>query len=557
MLHKPRLPLSTLIPCAMLCWATGLGAQPAPESPAPEHAARELVLSQVSHFGGGMQISRVACANPDFAPLAWAGPRARGGDKLGLQGTLPVPGWLGLSGRGRVVVWGAHEGFFGAGPDGQLDNDRLRENILAWLLDGGNRLGCTSTHKEWLTADGLSPVLRAWLDSAGVSHNNVGTALSADVLREWDCLVVGNPWVEFTPVERNALVSWVHQGGGLLLLGLGWSWHDSFSQLPLSDYPVNQLAQRFRCQVLDGTISDPDAPNRNAAQPSFGVLPLSGFNPAQVAVLRANETSVDRVQQLAREAPADIYVVEGEYTALQLPAADWLKLDSPSRMIEILDSAYLAELELVGGANRAYGGARIWYVAADDPTGGYWMHSGNPIVFKQEAGGEIVKCFNNGWPGWGMLHEQGHNMVISACNNIYVHHGTAEPWCNVFTVWAIHRMGWPQRDGAFDAGHAYHAQAQPDFAQLTSDPWILLGCLELVWSRYGWDGMQRFMTRAASDAAAGQGWTSNAAATAYFVEQLSAAYQRDFAPLIAHWGFPVSDASREITRQYPAAEISW
>jgi hypothetical protein len=69
--------------------------------------------------------------------------------------------------------------------------------------------------------------------------------------------------------------------------------------------------------------------------------------------------------------------------------------------------------------------------------------------------------------------------------------------------------------------------------------------------------MQRFMTQAATDAAAGVTTADDAARTAYFVEQLSAAYNVDFAPLIVHWGFAVSASSRAITAVYPACDITW
>jgi hypothetical protein len=44
--------------------------------------------------------------------------------------------------------------------------------------------------------------------------------------------------------------------------------------------------------------------------------------------------------------------------------------------------------------------------------------------------------------------------------------------------------------GLLDAGHAYHAQAPPDFAVLLADPFIFLGCLDLITARYGWSGMK-------------------------------------------------------------------
>ncbi len=49
----------------------------------------------------------------------------------------------------------------------------------------------------------------------------------------------------------------------------------------------------------------------------------------------------------------------------------------------------------------------------------------------------------------------------------------------------------------------------------------------------------------------------DAARTAYFAEQLSCAYRRDFAPLLTHWGFEVSDEARARAGVYPPTEIAW
>jgi hypothetical protein len=146
-------------------------------------------------------------------------------------------------------------------------------------------------------------------------------------------------------------------------------------------------------------------------------------------------------------------------------------------------------------------------------------------------------------------------MVISACGNLFVHSGTSEAWCNVFTTWTFDQFGWSERVGSFDEGHTYHAQAAPDFSHMTSNPWVLLGCLELIWSRYGWEGMHRFLSKAALDTKNGVRTEGNAEKTAYWVENMSAAYELDFAELIAHWGFPVSDESRVFTARYPKPEI--
>jgi hypothetical protein len=466
-----------------------------------------------------------------------------------------VPGWAGDYGAGRVAIWAGHEGFFGGGADGRFDNDVFRGNLITWLLQDGRRLGLTSGHSEWLTLAGFSPALTTALSQRGVVVGDAAGSLTPDTLADYDALVVGNPWGELSTAEIAALEQWVRGGGGLLVLGLGWSWYANHPDPTGADYAVNRLGTVFGWQVEDGQIEDPDAPNSDSAQPAFRSAPLADYTPARVVVLRAAEADIDSVKQLAVEQPGDIYIIEGQYTGLQLPTAKWAGLNSPSQALAILDRAYTTHLALIGGANRPYGGAVIWYESAADPQGEYWMHSGNPIIYKQEAADEIITSLNAGWPGWGMLHELGHDFVISACGDMFVHSGTDEPWCNVFTVWSIEHNGWPQRENTFDAGHAYAAQAQPDFAQLTSDPWPLLGCLELIWSRYGWEGMQRLLTRAATDCAAGVTPEDDAWRTDYLAEQLSQGYGVDLAPVLEHWGFTVSPAACQQTAGLPPAQL--
>ena len=65
------------------------------------------------------------------------------------------------------------------------------------------------------------------------------------------------------------------------------------------------------------------------------------------------------------------------------------------------------------------------------------------------------------------------------------------------------------------------------------------------------------MGNAALDKSGGESAGDDAQKTAYFVEELSHAYQIDFAPLIIHWGFPVTPESEAITGVYPPADILW
>jgi len=139
--------------------------------------------------------------------------------------------------------------------------------------------------------------------------------------------------------------------------------------------------------------------------------------------------------------------------------------------------------------------------------------------------------------------------------------GTGEVWPNVFGLWSYRQNGWDWKaqmgTDLFAAGHTYHAAAAPKFAALQADPFILLGCLDLLWTAHGWEGMQRFLTGAAADAAADLRTTDDAARIAYFVKRLSLAYGLDLAPLIGHWGFAVSDASRALSADLPPPAIPW
>ncbi|HES58396.1 MAG TPA: hypothetical protein ENO21_03095 [Firmicutes bacterium] len=407
-----------------------------------------------------------------------------------------------------------------------------------------------------LNSDKLSSNLRGWMDQQEIHYFDAATELNAESLAKMDLLIVGNTWENFPDGEVETIVDWVSEGGALLTIGLGWAYYQ-YNEDPGGDqYIVNKFGRHFGWHSLPGTITDPGAPNGDAGKPSFAVKELSEYTPSETIILHKDRDDLSTIARLAAANPEDIYVAVGEYTALQFPSDAWAAVADPLAATELMDSVYRTQMELIGWANQPYGGDRIWYITKDDPDGRYYMHSGNPIVMKMAAGRATARVLSEeGMCGWGAAHELGHNMVISACGNLFVHSGTGEEWCNVFTTWTFKELGWPEREGSFDEGRKYHAEAKPDFNHMKSNPWVLLGCLELIWSRYGWDGMQRFLTQAAEDSKSGTRTRGDEEKTAYWVENMSQAYELDLAPLISHWGFPVSDASREITRQYPEPDI--
>lgn len=72
-------------------------------------------------------------------------------------------------------------------------------------------------------------------------------------------LVVGNAWGDYLPEEVDSIEKFVRNGGGLLMVGLGWSWHDYSAKethqckgknaqqdiKDLKTYPMNVIGKKF------------------------------------------------------------------------------------------------------------------------------------------------------------------------------------------------------------------------------------------------------------------------------------------------------------------------
>ncbi|MFT5430084.1 MAG: hypothetical protein ACI9OJ_000757, partial [Myxococcota bacterium] len=447
-----------------------LGASPDVTEPAPvcpacvsAHAQITTGLSQITFDN---QMSRVAADSSIYAPLVWASSKATGGDKNSLPGTLPSPGWLGLVGQGRVIAWAGHEGVWTSDDDGKDDNDAFRIRIMDWLRGDGSRITFIGGKQEWLRVDNFSVAVTAAMTAAGVVMETIAVPLTEAALADVDVLVFGNPWGAVSDSELDAIAAWVEKGGALLATGLGWSWPAS-SDPDADDYPLNRLGKRLGFRAIRGNIDDPAAPAGPTSSPAYVVRPLSEYEPLQVQVLKASQVDVNTVKGLAVEQPGALFVIEGQHMGLALPTESWASLNDPAAALKSLDKVYIAELALAGAVNPPYRGDVVWIVPQDAPDAPWWMHSGNPIVYQTAAAeAEIIADLNaNGHPGWGVAHEQGHNMHTSSCGNLFLVDGTGETWPNVFAVWSYLENGWDWIDhfgpDLFAKGHAHHAEAHP------------------------------------------------------------------------------------------------
>jgi len=85
------------------------------------------------------------------------------------------------------------------------------------------------------------------------------SSLSFDDLKGNDILVIADPFTPpkpFSTSEIEAINKFVNEGGGLLLIGVGWSWVD-YSHRSIDAFPLNQISKEFGVSFNEDVISDP------------------------------------------------------------------------------------------------------------------------------------------------------------------------------------------------------------------------------------------------------------------------------------------------------------
>ncbi|HRI26455.1 MAG TPA: hypothetical protein PK239_02760 [Chitinophagales bacterium] len=173
-------------------------------------------------------------------------------------------------GSGRAVAL-AHEGVFSNSEITQFNNVAFALNIFDWLdQPNTNQVAIASGHGEWLNF-GNATTLKSQLQVNGYAVANISGTITAAALVGKGVLMIGNGWGTYSEAEKNAIFTYVQNGGGLLMLGLGWSWV-AYNSGGLSAYPMNQIGQQFGFYWTDTGISDPT--NQYNGQPLF-----TGFYP--------------------------------------------------------------------------------------------------------------------------------------------------------------------------------------------------------------------------------------------------------------------------------------
>jgi len=110
-----------------------------------------------------------------------------------------------------------------------------------------------------------------YLRSCGYEITISSESISKSLLSDVSILFISCPNPSISNSEIDAIRSFVSNGGGLLMQGLGWSWV-GYQKTPLEENPVNKIGMLYGMKWIDGYIGDQT--NNNNGCPIFHTFPL-------------------------------------------------------------------------------------------------------------------------------------------------------------------------------------------------------------------------------------------------------------------------------------------
>jgi hypothetical protein len=164
------------------------------------------------------------------------------------------------SGSGRVVALG-HDGFFINGAAlNLLSNRQFGCNIIDWLQGSQDsskkKIVVTTGHGEPWVGSGQYDQFFGELAGKGYTVVKSPGSITPEMLSGASILFISCPGPSLTDPEITLITSFVSNGGGLFIQGLGWAWL-AYEKTPLEEAPMNKIGASYGFKWVGGYISDP------------------------------------------------------------------------------------------------------------------------------------------------------------------------------------------------------------------------------------------------------------------------------------------------------------
>ena len=182
-----------------------------------------------------------------------------------------VVGIASRKGRGRVIGLG-HEAFLSDSEKNLnlFDNAKFTANVLKWLdVNKKGKILLTTGHGEWLNSGNTLTLKQIAIDS-GFTFSITSDRLTDKLLENVGVIIIASAWKDFEDSEIESIENFVTNGGGLFILGLGWSWLGYHEGKTLDDFPMNKIGKMFGIKWIDGIVKDPT--NNYKGTPTFHIF---------------------------------------------------------------------------------------------------------------------------------------------------------------------------------------------------------------------------------------------------------------------------------------------
>jgi hypothetical protein len=519
-----------------------------------------VITKGVRSFGGeNWRFTAIASFGDGVVPLFWGNKKAYTGDIRWPQNSYPPVAVAGEYQKGRFVALG-HDGLL-VDPSA---NDELTVNILNWL-------GKSYKHKKvviythlgrWFNKAKLTAKAKELLASKEVEITELSSKVTDGDLKECDLLIIVRPSQLIEQNEIHTIVSYVAQGGGLLMTGMGWFWEAQNKSHDIKDFPLNRLGEHLGFEYSRTSI-DKTPPNNREGVRRYSLVnfqPLSTRRPIEVKNYSIKGHSNSFItNSIALNKDKYYYTVEGEHVIVSMPYRFWMKCKKPVDFITQLDVVYELYANLTDGI-KPFDGNKILILNIDNMS--FHMSSGNPILSRQDRIeyilGELDKS-NYENPSWGLMHELGHDFIIGMKHYFVFGHGDNESWAEFFALYGCQKLGLePDKKPTWlKAARTYHESGEQDFERIKNEKWLMIGFLHHIQEQYDWDVYKKLFERYAEFIGENEypDFNETERKVNLFVKELSLAAGANFYPYFDRWGFPVNRSIYEELKHLPKAKL--